>query len=86
MRLISADALGSYMEFRGFTNRSLAVACGSERYRSTIGHLRSGKRTTCGPEIARKIEKALQAPPNSLFLAELATASAGKNRSIKIPA
>lgn len=80
VRLISPDALNSYMQFRGFTNESLAIKCGSHKHRSTISHLRSGTRKTCGPEIARKIEKALECPPNSLFLAELPTASQGTER------
>lgn len=68
LKLISADALASYMKTRGFTVRSLADACGGPRNRSTIGHLRSGKRDQCDPELAHKIEKVLNAPRNSLFL------------------
>lgn len=86
VRLISADALSNYMKFRGFTNRTLAIACGSERHRSTISHLRSGARKTCGPEIARKIEKALQAPPNSLFLAQVATGCDANRQLVKVSA
>lgn len=82
VRLISSDALDNYMRFRGFSNESLAIQCGSKKHRSTISHLRSGARSTCGPEIARKIEKALGAPPNSLFLAEVATATEGRRRGV----
>lgn len=80
VRLISAQVLDSYIRFREHTNRSLAERMGSAKYRSTISHLRSGARTTCGPEIARKIEKALEAPTGSLFVAEVATASSGTTR------
>ncbi|MCD2263258.1 hypothetical protein K3888_11170 [Dietzia aurantiaca] len=75
MRLISKDALGAYMEARDLSNRTLAIKAGSESYRSTIGHLRSGKRNSCGPKIAGAIEKALGAPPGSLFLVEMANAN-----------
>lgn len=74
MRLISPEALNQYMKFRELTNESLAIKAGNPAYRSTISHLRSGARNTCGPKIARAIEKALECPPNSLFLAELPTA------------
>lgn len=82
VRLISADALDSYMKFRGFTNKSLAIKCGSEKHRSTISLLRSGVRNSCGGEIARKIEDALDAPRNSLFLGEVATTSRANRRKV----
>lgn len=81
VRLISYQALDSYMRFRGLTNESLATKCGSRRHRSTISHLRSGARKTCGPDIARKIEKALEAPPGSLFVAEVAMGPVAHSRS-----
>jgi len=81
VRLISSDALDSYMRFRGLTNEALAIKAGDPKYRSTISHLRSGARKTCGPKIARAIEKALEAPPNSLFLAEVPTGAAASSRS-----
>ena len=68
LKLISPQALAQYMLTRGFTVRSLAVAVGKPKSRSTIGHLRSGKRDTCDPELARQIEKVLNAPKGSLFL------------------
>lgn len=80
MRLISADALNAYIDARQLSNRTLAVKAGNPSYRSTISHLRSGKRTTCGPKIAGAIEKALGAPAGSLFLVELATANVGNRR------
>jgi hypothetical protein len=66
VKLISADALAGYMKFRGETVRSLAAKVGCD-FR-TIGHLRSGKRTTCNRDIAPLIEKHLNAPPGSLFV------------------
>lgn len=80
VRLISPDALDSYMRFRGLTNESLAIKAGNKSYRSTISHLRSGARNSCGPDVARAIEKALECPPNSLFLAEVPIAQSGTGR------
>jgi hypothetical protein len=81
VRLISPQALAEYMKFRRLTNESLAIKCGSYKHRSTISHLRSGTRKTCGPEIARKIADALECPVNALFVAEVPTASQGERRS-----
>lgn len=72
VRLISADALNAYIEARNLSTRALADKAGNPRYRSTIGHLRSGARNTCGPKIAGAIERALGAPPGSLFLISVA--------------
>ena len=69
VRLISRQALAQYMSFRGHTVRSLARKV--NRSSSLIGHLRSGKRHTCSPEVARAIEKALDAPSGSLFVAKV---------------
>lgn len=69
VKLISADALAQYMEFRGFTVRTLAERVGCSP--ATIGHLRSGKRTQCRPEWAKKIEHHLNAPKGSLFVAQV---------------
>lgn len=80
MRLISRDALIAYMDARGLSNRTLAEKMGSDSYRSTISHLRSGQRSTCGPKIAGKIEKALGAPNGSLFLVELTNAHVATRR------
>lgn len=73
VRLISSTALAQYMTFRGHSVRSLAIAAKCNR--STVGHLRSGKRKTCSPKAARRIEEALQAPPGSLFVAEVSRVS-----------
>lgn len=80
MKLISKDALNAYITARRMSTRSLARDCGSEKHRSTIAHLRSGERSTCGPEIAGKIERALGAPAGSLFLVEMANANVATSR------
>lgn len=69
LKLISAVALAQYMTYRDMTVRSLAAKADCNR--STVGHLRSGKRKTCSPEVAMRIERALDAPPGSLFVAEV---------------
>lgn len=81
VRLISAQALRQYMEFRGETNRTLADKTGPGVGRQIIGHLRSGKRATCSPRTATAIERALNAPPGSLFVPEVTTGSLG-NRQV----
>jgi hypothetical protein len=68
VRVISSQAFAQYMKHRGFSVRSLADALGGPHLRSTIGHLRSGKRPTCDPDLARRIEKILDAPKDSLFV------------------
>lgn len=73
VKLISADVFDQYMRFRGQTNRSLASAV--KRSPALIAHLRRGARSYCDPELGPLIEKALNAPPGSLFLAELHGAS-----------
>ena len=71
VRLISRDALRTYMEFRGETIRSLASKVGASH--GTIGHLRSGRQQYVRAEWARAIEKNLNAPPGSLFEIQLST-------------
>ncbi len=83
MRLISKQAFRQYMKHRGMTNEELAreAKCSP----STIAFLRSrGKsaRDSVGPDTARRIEEALNAPPGSLFAAHVLVAA----RSSNIPA
>jgi transcriptional regulator with XRE-family HTH domain len=77
--LISADALAQYMKFRGFSVRGLALRLGVKPAR--IGHLRSGRRNWCPTELAKAIEKALDAPPDSLFVGRLTTVSRERGRA-----
>jgi transcriptional regulator with XRE-family HTH domain len=65
VRIISHEALASYMSYRGLSVRELAMKTGI--HRATIGHLRSGGRHTCTPESARAIAKALDVPVDILF-------------------
>lgn len=73
VRLISRTALAQYMTYRELSVRKLALRAGLRP--AIVGHLRSGKRTTCRPETAKAIERALDAPSGSLFLAELSPVS-----------
>lgn len=73
VRLISRRVLVDYMKHRDETVRSLAQKVGCSR--ATIGHLRSGQRGTCRPATASAIERALNAPPGSLFVAEVSRLS-----------
>lgn len=66
VQLIDRQTLIRYMEYRGESCSTLARKVGC--HRSLIGHLRSGHRRTCQPLTARAIEKALNAPPGSLFV------------------
>lgn len=66
VRLISAQALKQYMEFRGHTVRTLAAKAGVSH--GTIGWLTSGNRTTTKVKTALAIAKALDCPPNALFV------------------
>ena len=83
MRLISRQVLRDYMQFRNETNRTLANKCTPYAKRAIIAHLRSGARTTCSPAVATAIERALNAPPGSLFVPEVSSvqSSSGQRRS-----
>lgn len=79
VKLISPQVLDQYMVFRGESNRSLAKKVGKSA--SVIAHLRRGARSYCAPDVGPKIEKALNAPPGSLFLAEVIDDWTGNNRN-----
>lgn len=84
MRLISRQAFRDYMLYRDETNVSLGSK--AKVSKAIVGHLRSGQRESCSPRVARAIEQALNAPPGSLFLAELPHAMRGARTSEKVPA
>ena len=65
---VHRQALRQHMTYRGLTVRGLAAKTTKPRLSpSTIGHLASGERTTCSPETARSIERALDVPPGTIF-------------------
>lgn len=82
VRLISAEALAQYMKYREMSVRDLAARVGCSR--ATIGHLRSGKRDFVRPAWAKAIEKALDAPRGSLFVAEVSTVTRETGRSVNV--
>lgn len=51
--------LRSLMKVQGLTVLELSRQCGSEKHRSAIGHLVSGKRITCSEELANRLQRAL---------------------------
>ncbi|OZC80253.1 hypothetical protein CH274_13540 [Rhodococcus sp. 06-418-5] len=72
VKLISKRAFRDYIDFRGETNASLARK--AKVSPALIALLRSEKkaaRWSCKPSNARAIEVALNAPPGSLFSAQL---------------
>lgn len=74
MRLRSRDALVGLMAVQGLSIRALAARCDPkepDRHRSAIGHLVSGKRDTCGPELAKRIQKILGNEKARLFDGEV---------------
>lgn len=78
VKLISAPVLDQYMKFRNETNRSLASKI--KKSPALVAHLRRGARSYCAPDVGPAIERALNAPPGSLFVAEVHGASASGTR------
>lgn len=90
VKLISHQALAGYMDHRDFTVRGLADAATvhlkrkrskATVSRSTVGHLRSGQRSTCGTDVAKAIEDVLGAPRGSLFVGQVSTVSRERKRA-----
>lgn len=79
VKLISARVLADYMAHRDETVRSLASKVGCSP--STIGHLRSGKRNTCKPAVAKAVERHLNAPPGSLFVPQVSRVASNEGRA-----
>ncbi len=62
VRLRSREALVGLMAVQGLSIRGLAARCDPkkpDRFRSAIGHLVSGERDKCSPELAARIQKVL---------------------------
>lgn len=74
VRLRSKEALVGLMAVQGLSVRDLAARCDPkkpDRHRSSIGHLMSGRRDTCGVELARRIQEVIGSPKAPLFEGEL---------------
>lgn len=65
VELRSSSLLAQYMAWRRLTVRKLAALVGVSK--STIGHLRSGKRSYCDPLVANRIADVLDVPVDVLF-------------------
>lgn len=66
MRLTSAELLRGYMKRHDFSGARLGRY--AECSRQFVAQLLNGQVTTCTPELARRIEEALQVLPGTLFV------------------
>lgn len=71
MRLTSPDMLRATMERRSFSMSRLARYAGCSK--SMVGHLVSGYKKTCTPELANRIAEALDVPTELLFVPTVST-------------
>lgn len=76
MKLRSKEILIAFMDDKDFSTGRLAQYSGCSR--SFIGHLRSGYKTSCSPELADRISEALSVPTVALF-DQRASAGSGRN-------
>lgn len=65
MRLKSTEILIAFMNAKDFSTGRLATY--AQCSRSMIGHLRSGHKKSCSPELADRIAEALGVPTIALF-------------------
>lgn len=84
VKLISTEAFRSYVKHRGMTMKEIAFKAGCSP--QLVGLLHSGKRTSCRPENAYRIEKALDAPKGSLFLETASTVTRDTRRQQNVAA
>lgn len=73
VKLVSTEVFKQYMAFRNHTVRSLAARAGCSH--ATIGHLRTGARSTVRPALARAIARALDCPVETLFVPRVSIVS-----------
>jgi transcriptional regulator with XRE-family HTH domain len=71
MKLSSPDMLRATMKRRGFSMERLARYAGCSK--SMIGHLCSGHKTSCTPDLAIKISEALDVETELLFVPRVST-------------
>lgn len=84
MRLSSPDMLRATIERRGFTLSRLARYAGCSK--SMVGHLVSGHKKSCTPELAERIAEALEVPTELLFVANESTNRSHSDHTMKVPA
>lgn len=73
VHLRDASLLASRMKYKDWTVRGLAQAVGVSK--TTIGDLRSGERSYCQPDLAKRIAKVLDLAPEELFLTRISNVS-----------
>lgn len=90
MRLKSRRALEEYVEFHNLSVRTLAAKAkrkdGTSLKPAIVGHLLSGRRSTCSLATARAIEEALGCPPGFLFEAQMSSVADEGRQIAKVPA
>lgn len=64
--VVNRQAFNMLRKYNRLTIRALAKR--ADVSHGIIGDLASGRRTTCNPDTATAIEKALDADPNTIFL------------------
>ena len=82
MKLRSKEILIAYMDDKRFSTGRLAQYAGFSR--SFIGHLRSGYKTSCSPDLAEAISEALAVPRIALFDERTATGSGSNSQRKKV--
>ncbi|TWS25393.1 helix-turn-helix transcriptional regulator [Tsukamurella sputi] len=80
MKLTSIETLRALMRQRGFSMQRLARYAGCSK--SFIGHLCSGRKTTCTPQLAVRIAEALDVPVDLIFVV-YGSADSGRNSRTK---
>lgn len=78
MKLTNGKILRGFMDQRGVSNNDVALAAGVGR--TFISALVNGRKTSCTPQVAQRIERFLSVPPGVLFVAQT---SAGSGSQIK---
>jgi transcriptional regulator with XRE-family HTH domain len=78
MKLRSREILIAFMDDKEFSTGRLAQYAGCSR--SFIGHLRSGHKTSCTPQLAERIAEALDVPTVGLFDQRASSVSSKNNK------
>lgn len=78
MKLRSKEILIAFMDDKDFSTGRLATYAKCSR--SFIGHLRSGYKTSCSPELADRISEALAVPRVALFDERTSATSGGNDK------
>lgn len=81
VKLKSRKALLDYMAFHKIPS-AYELARRSGLKVGIVGHLVSGRRTSCNPATARAIEDAMQCPPGFLFEAKMSQVVTDRRQTI----